>query len=130
MSDLLKAKYLPIFETLFQHFADDTTRYEAKLAVMLNLMPLMNKTVAAKFMKTIEGVLNEPASNSIFKNNINPLRVGLLLYRVIAEVQQEYAYSEHSTAIMQDAVTRQIRASLEMYNDVDELMILVEQIDY
>jgi hypothetical protein len=37
-------------------------------------------------MKTIEGVLNEPASNSIFKNNLNPMRVGLMLYRVLEEV--------------------------------------------
>ena len=51
-------------------------------------------------MKTIEGVISEPSSNSIFKNNINPLRVGLMLYRVLDEVQKEYAYSEHSTIIM------------------------------
>jgi len=43
MSDLLKAKNLPIFDTLFNQFAEDTTRYEAKLAIMLNCMPLMNR---------------------------------------------------------------------------------------
>ena len=43
MSDLLKAKHLPIFEQLFSHFAEDTSRFEAKLAIMLNCMPLMNK---------------------------------------------------------------------------------------
>jgi len=87
MSDLLKAKYLPIFESIFTQFMEDTTRYEAKLALMLNIIPLMTKTTAAKFMKTVEGVLNEPASNSIFKNNLNPMRVGLMLYRVLDEVQ-------------------------------------------
>jgi hypothetical protein len=86
MSDLLKAKYLPIFQRLFNHFEEDMTRYEAKLALMLNCMPLMNKVIAAQFMKTIERVLNEPASNSIFKMNINPLRMGLILYRVLFEV--------------------------------------------
>lgn len=58
MSDLIKAKYLPIFDTLFSHFNDDMTRYEAKLAFMLKCMPLMNKSGSARFMKTIEGVLN------------------------------------------------------------------------
>jgi len=43
MSDLLKAKYLPIFDRLFQQFQDDTSRYEAKLVLMLKSMPLMNK---------------------------------------------------------------------------------------
>jgi len=37
-------------------------------------------------MKLMEQMLNEPASNSIFRNNINPLRVGLILYRVLEEV--------------------------------------------
>lgn len=81
-------------------------------------------------MKTIEGVLNEPASNSIFKNNLNPMRVGLMLYRVLEEVQKEYAYSDHSTNLMQESIVEAIRSALEIYNDPDELMILVEQRDY
>ena len=130
MSDLLKAKYLPIFEILFNHFSLDTTRYEAKLALMLTLMPLMNRKTAARFMKIIEVVLNEPASNSIFRNNINFLRVGLMLYRVLTEVQEEYAYSENSTQLMKDTIAEKLRSALEMYNDPDEVMILVEQTDY
>jgi len=43
MSDLLKATSLPIFDQLFIHFNDDMTRYEAKLIIMLNCMPLMNR---------------------------------------------------------------------------------------
>ena len=86
MSDLSKAKYLPIFDTLFTHFKDDSGRYEAKLALMLNCMPLMNKQSSVRFMKTIEETLNLSANKSIFKKNINPLRVGLLLYRVLDEV--------------------------------------------
>ena len=57
MSDLLKAKYLPIFDTLFIHFQNDTTKYESKLALIMNCMPLMNKKIAARYMKVLEGVL-------------------------------------------------------------------------
>ena len=100
ISDFLKAKTLPIFEILFMHFIDDRSRYEAKLALMLNIMPFMDKMLATRFMKIIERVLNLPASESIFKFNINPLRVGLMLYRVIDEVQINYAYSLNSTNLM------------------------------
>ena len=86
MSDLIKARYLPIFDHLFNQFREDTTRYEAKIIIMLNCLPLLDKHIAARFMKIIESVINEPASNSIFKHNIHPLRVGLLLYRLIDEV--------------------------------------------
>ena len=74
----------------------------------MNLMPLMNKNLAARFMKIIEQILNEPAKRSIFKNNINPLRVGLMLYRVLDEVQKEYSYSEHSTQIMKNKINEQL----------------------
>jgi len=34
-------------------------------------------------MKIIENVLTNPPESNIFKSNINPLRVGLILYRMI-----------------------------------------------
>ena len=46
----------------------------------------MNRNVAARLMKIIEGILKEPSSNSILKNNVNPLRIGLMLYRVIDQI--------------------------------------------
>jgi hypothetical protein len=46
----------------------------------------MNRQIAARFMKTMENIVAEPASNSILKKNINPMRVGLILYRVLDEV--------------------------------------------
>ena len=61
MSDLLKATSLPIFDQLFMHFNDDMTRYEAKLTIMLNCMPLMNRSLAARFMKIIEEVISNSA---------------------------------------------------------------------
>jgi hypothetical protein len=41
----------------------DTSRYEAKLGVFINYIPLMNKDIAEKFMKTIEQILKFPVSN-------------------------------------------------------------------
>jgi hypothetical protein len=46
----------------------------------------MNKHVAFKLMDTIEKVLNYIPDNSIFKKNINPIRVSLMLYRLIDEI--------------------------------------------
>lgn len=127
MSDFLKSKrQLPIFDYLFQDFADDTSRYEAKLQIMLRVMPLMNKNLASRFMKIIEVILKEPAEKSIFSNNINPIRVGLTLYRVIDEVQTQYQYSQNSTDLMKEAIDSQLQACLEMFNDPDEVMFMIE----
>jgi hypothetical protein len=49
----------------------------------MNYIPIMNKKIAIYFLKTIELVLKYDSNNSIFTNNINPLRVALMLYRTI-----------------------------------------------
>lgn len=57
LSDLLKAPNLPIFDTFFMHLQEDTKRYEAKIALIFNFIPLMNRNVATRLMKIVEGVL-------------------------------------------------------------------------
>jgi hypothetical protein len=81
---------VPIFETLINQFYTDTSRYEAKLSIMMNYIPLMNKEMANQFMKVIEQILQFDSSNSIFTKNINPLRVSLMLYRVIDTISGEF----------------------------------------
>ena len=81
---------MPIFETLINQFYTDTSRYEAKLSIMMNYIPLMNKEMANQFMKVIEQILQFDSSNSIFTKNINPLRVSLMLYRVIDTISAEF----------------------------------------
>lgn len=130
LGDLLKTKYLPIFDSIFTHCEEYTTCYEAKIAVLLNCIPLMNRKIAARIMKIFESVLNEAASNSVLKKNINPLRVGLMLYRLIDTIQNTFGYSEHTSKLMKELLSGQMRSVLEMYNDPDELMVLVEQTDY
>lgn len=73
---------MPIFENLFLAM-EDTKRYEAKVAVALLSLPLMNRRLAFRMMKLLLQVLEEPANNGVLRNNINPLRVGLMLYRLI-----------------------------------------------
>jgi hypothetical protein len=38
----LKINQISIFEVLIMHFADDLSRYEAKVAVAMNLIPFMD----------------------------------------------------------------------------------------
>ena len=86
----------------------------------------MNRKTAARIMKILEEILNEPASNSVLRNNVNPLRVGLMLYRLIDSIQENFGYSDHTSNLMKDLLSDQMAKMLEMYNDPDELMVLVE----
>ena len=130
MSDLLKAKNLPIFDKLFLQLQSDTSRYEAKLVLIMKSIPLMNKLLAIKFIKIVDKVIQNPANNSYLRSNINPLRTGLILYRVLDTVEKEFNISENTTRIIKDTISEQIRSSLQIYNDPDELMALVEMTDF
>lgn len=83
----------------------NTHRYEAKIAVVLTTIPLMARPDAFRLMRIIIEVINESASNSFLRNNINPLRVGLMLYRLIAEITEEFKYSEHTSKALQDKLS-------------------------
>lgn len=61
LSDLLKAKDLNIFDNLFVQFQVDPTRYEAKIALVLNYMPLMNTRQAFSIMKILGEVVHASA---------------------------------------------------------------------
>ena len=57
----------------------------------------MKNHEADNFMKTFDDVLDYPADRSIFRNNINPLRIGLMLYKTIDDIQKMYGYSAYCT---------------------------------
>lgn len=99
MSDLLKSKANLNFQSLLNKFSD-TMRYEAKIELVLSALHLIKRQEAFDLMKIIIEMLDEPASNSFLRNNINPLRVGLLLYRLIDEIKETFGYSMHTASLL------------------------------
>ena len=86
INDLMNQGYLPVFDALFENLKGDTSMYEIKLTIIERLIPTMSKDQTEVFMKLIESVLGESSDNSIFQNNLNPLRLGLQLYKTIDDV--------------------------------------------
>jgi hypothetical protein len=89
----------------------------------------MKKYQAEALMEIFAEVLRNPANESIFKQNINPLRVGLTLYKLIDDVQTEFNYSTYSSNAMKNLITQQIVKILEIYKDPEEMIPLMERLD-
>jgi len=106
INDLINEDYLPIFDPIFEKLKTDTTMYEIKITIIERLIPSMSNTQAEIFMKIIDDILDEPAENSIFRNNINPLRLGLQLYHTISEVHRKSGFSEYITNSIKDNINR------------------------
>lgn len=58
--------------------------------------------------------------------NLNPIRVGLLLYKVIDQVQQDANYSNYVTKIMKDKITEKILKILDIYESPEQIIPLAE----
>ena len=61
------------------------------------LIPVMKKAYVERLFKVFQELLNEPAENSIFKKNVNPFRTGLMLYKLVFDLQAHFSYSEYTT---------------------------------
>ena len=90
----------------------------------------MNNNIAAKFMKAIEQVVQYDTEISLFVNNINPLRVSLMLYRAVDVIAGQFSYSEKSTSIIKEKIVSTLSKVLNSYQDTEELTFLIEQQDF
>jgi hypothetical protein len=101
----LKINYLTVFEILQYQFKFDMSKYEVKIALLQKLKPFMKKSQAENFMEIFDVVLKKPANDSIFKKNINPMRVGLTMFKLIDDIEKEYKYSSFSSNAMKSLIT-------------------------
>ena len=86
-----------MFERILEQFRNDTSQYEVKIAILNMLIPVMKKAYVERLFKVFQELLNEPAENSIFKKNVNPFRTGLMLYKLVFDLQAHFSYSEYTT---------------------------------
>ena len=114
--DVVKYTPPPSFVSLFEKMKN-TLRYEAKVAVAMEACPLMSKREAFELMRIIIEIIDEPASNSILRNNINPLRVSLMVYRLISEIKDTHQYSAHTSKVVCDKLSDQIVIMLDTQID-------------
>ena len=80
-------------------------------------------------MKIFEEVLSEPAENSIFRQNINPLRVGLTLYKLIDDIQITFNYSKYTSEFMKNKIEDQLKSIIDVYKNPNEIIDLMENQD-
>jgi hypothetical protein len=91
----MKTKQFPFFVTLMEKMSE-VTFYEAKIELILTATPIMTRQEAFNLMRILVMVIDEHAHDSIYRKNIAPVRVGLLLYKLIDEVTRTFGYSEPS----------------------------------
>ena len=80
-------------------------------------------------MKIFEEILSEPAENSIFRQNINPLRVGLTLFKLIDDIQIQFNYSPYTSQFMKNQIEHQLKLIIDVYKEPNEIIDMMENQD-
>ena len=104
--------------------------YEIKIILIQRLMPFMNKYQAVNFMKILEVALENKAQNSIFIHNVNPIRMGLNLYKLIDDLQRFSNYSNYCSSKMQEIILQKLIKILEIYDEVNDMETILEVPDH
>lgn len=86
--------------------------------------------MAEEFCKIIENKLKLPAHNNIFSRNINPLRVGLMLYKVISDLKIEFQLQELMTDKLLEYLNDKLIHLVNSYTDSKDLLFLLLQRDF
>jgi hypothetical protein len=95
--ELQRIHYHYYLDSLIDQFKKDMARWEMKLVLLRKVLKFLKKSQTETLVKTIESVLvDTDPSCSIFKMSLNPLRTGLVLLRVIDEIETELGYPEYS----------------------------------
>lgn len=74
-----------------------------------------------------ETVMGNPGA--LYMRNINPVRVGLLLYKLVDDVQKYFNYSQYSTHMIKENIQIQTHKVLEVHSDPEEIVPLFERLD-
>ena len=94
------------------------------------MVPFIKKKQAQSFMAIFEKTLLAPPSNSIFRKNINPLRLGLVFYSVLDDFEKQFDNLIYSCQILKNVLLKQLLRIFEKYNDPNVLIPLIEDKDY
>ena len=78
--------------------------FDLKLVLLYNMLPFIKKAKAKEFMLAFEQLLKSQnqKDNCLFKFNSNPIAVGLLLFKVIHEIQYRFNYSQFAVDQMKE----------------------------
>jgi hypothetical protein len=75
-------------------------------------------------------VINNDAAESIFKSNVNPLRLGLMLIKTVDDINVHYGYSKSTVDKMKEQIEEQLVSVLDTYSNPSDILQLMKLPDY
>ena len=78
-------------------------------------------------MLAFDDILENPPDNSIFKMNINPIRVGFQLFKTIDDIQRTHANSVYFTNKLKQKLIEQLVIIIDAFKDTEDIIPMIDQ---
>ena len=88
LSIVLRFDSLPVIEIFIDNMKTNLYKYEARIHLLSLFIPIISRSQGEKLIETINDVINEPADANVYKYNINPLKVALMLYKLVDDTSK------------------------------------------
>lgn len=80
-------------------------------------MPRMKQREAEDFIKTFEKVIHDTAEESFFRYNANPIRCGLVLYKMIDDLENQFELKSYTSDKMKQKLYQDIIKIIDIYSN-------------
>ena len=81
-------------------------------------------------MEVADKIVNQPSVNSIFTRNINPLRLGFVLYETIDRIEKSTDYSPYHCRVLKMKIGEQLMMIMETFKNPSDLFPIMELRDH
>jgi hypothetical protein len=94
--EISRLPYLSFFAEILSDMESSVALFEIKLRIMQKILPFLKRKQIEALVDVLSRIIDLPARESIYCNNLNPLRCGLLLYQLFKDLEAEKGFSPYT----------------------------------
>jgi hypothetical protein len=128
--EILKLKTLKAVDYLMKQMDGDPTKYEAKVYLATLLMPCMSRVQGQELTKILESMVSQSYEKNVFYKNINPIRTGLMVYKLVHDLHYHCDTADGVTTNLKQTVKEKLIGVVQTYKDAEAIIPLFEQTDF
>lgn len=106
--EIQEMKMTNYISIILNHLRRDPAWLEIKLILVHLVIDEMNYQNARAFIQTAKLLIQEGPYESYLKHNLNPIRVALMLYKTIDDINNRFGFSKNLILQLQERICEQL----------------------
>mmetsp|Transcript_27176 Transcript_27176/g.41355 ORF Transcript_27176/g.41355 Transcript_27176/m.41355 type:complete len:179 (-) Transcript_27176:2259-2795(-) len=130
LSTILKFYSLAAIDTLIEQVKSNPKKAEARIFLASQLIPIISRKQGEKLCLAMQEILGESSENSLYRFNVNPFKLSLMLYRLADDLCDKYSQLEFLTDSMKETLRDQMLKIMSTFGGHREIVPIIESVDF